>query len=101
MFYGDYFIIDQVNECLNPPENLENYEFKDGEVKLYRPRYDIIRGIFQGLYETLGYLMVRGDGDKHFIDYGFCKQNSKILYSHHKKRMPSSFSGTFFKRHRI
>ena len=45
--------------------------------------------------------MVRGDEDEHFLDYGFSKQNSKILHSFHKRSMPSSFSGTFFNRHRI
>ena len=34
-------------------------------------------------------------------DYEFCKQNSKILYSYHKKRIPSLFSGTFFNRHKM
>ena len=101
VYYIDYFLIGQVNECLNPPENLETYEFKDREVKMFRPRYDTVTGHFHGLYETLGYIMVSGDEDEHFLDYGFSKQNSKILHSYHKKRMPNSFSGTFFNRHRI
>ena len=29
VYYADYFLIGQVNECLNPPKNLETYEFKD------------------------------------------------------------------------
>ena len=37
----------------------------------------------------------------HFLDYGFSKQNSKILHSYYKKPIPSSFSGTFFNCHRI
>ena len=48
-----------------------------------------------------GYIVLRGDPEKHFLDYDFCKQNSKILYSYHKKRMPSSLSGTFFNRHKM
>ena len=100
IFYGDYFILGQVNECLNPSENLESYEFKDREVSLYHPCYGTITGQFKGLYETLGYIMVCGDLDEHCTDYGFCKQNSKFLYAHHKKRIPSSFSGTFFNRNR-
>lgn len=79
---------------------MDTCEFKDREVKLFRPCYDTTAGHFQGLNETLGYIMVCGDEVEHFTDYGFCKQNSKILYSHHKKRISSSFSGTFFKRHR-
>lgn len=68
---------------------------------MFHPRYDTITGKFQGLYETLGYIMVRGNTDVHFLHYGFSKQNSKILHLFHKKRMPSSFSGTFFNRHCI
>ena len=66
VFYEDYFLIGQVNECQNPPENFEIYELKDREVRMYRPRYDTITGHFQGLYETLGNIMVCGDEDEHF-----------------------------------
>ena len=68
---------------------------------MFHSRYDTVTGNFQSLYETLGYIMVCGDQGEHFLDYGFSKQNSKILHPFHKKRMPSSFSGTFFNRHRI
>ena len=95
------FLIGQVNECLSPPEDLHSYECGNREVKMYRPKYDKMTGVFLGLYETLGYVMVRGDPQEHFLDYGFCKKNSKILHSHYKKRILSSFSGTFFNRHRI
>ena len=95
------FLIGQVNECLNPPENLETYEFKDREVKMFRLRYDNVTGHFQGLYESLGYIMVHGDADEHFVDYGYSKQNSEIPHSFHKKHMQNSFSGTFFSRHKI
>ena len=86
---------------MNPPEDFENYEIAEREVKIFRPRYDAITGQFQGLYDTLGYIMVRGDTDEHFLHYGFSKQNSKILHYFHKKRMPSSFSDRFFNRHSI
>ena len=71
------------------------------EVIMYRPRYDPVTGTFLGLYKTLGYIMVRGDPQEYFLDYGYSKQNLKILHSHYKKRVPSSFSGTFFNRHWI
>ena len=101
VFYADYFLNGQVNECLNPPENLEIYEFKDREVKMFRPRYDTVTGHFRGLYETLGYIMVRGDEDEPFLDFGFSKQSSKIMHPYHKKSTPNSFSDAFFNRHRI
>ena len=94
LYYADYYILCQVIECLNPPEDISNYVCQDREVKNYRPRYDAVTGTFFGLFETLSYLNVRGDPNEHFLDYRFCKENSKILYFHHKTRIPSSFSGT-------
>ena len=57
--YADYFLIGQVNECLNPPEDLQHYKCKDREAKMYRAKYDTTTGTFKGLYETLGYIMVQ------------------------------------------
>ena len=99
--YADCYIFGQVIECLNPPEDISNYVCHDREVKIYRPKYDTVTGIFLGHYETLGYLSVWGDPNEHFLDYGFCKENSETLYSHHKRRIPNSFSGTFFNRHKV
>ena len=93
IYYADYFLIGQVNECGNPSENLQDYKCQNREVIMYRPRYDTVTDTFCRLCETLGY--------EHFLDYGYSKQNSKILHSHYKKRIPSSFSGTFFNRHQI
>ena len=73
VYYADYLIVGQINQCLNPPENIETYGFKDNKAKMYRPCYDTVTGQFQGLYETLVYLMVRSDSDKCFLDYGFSK----------------------------
>ena len=50
LYYADYYIIGQINECINPPEDLENYVCQDREVKIYRPRYDPITGSFLKLY---------------------------------------------------
>ena len=67
---------------MNPPENLDSYECGEREVVIYRPKYDKASGAFRGLYETLGYITVRGDPQEHFLDYGFNKENSKILHSY-------------------
>ena len=101
IYNGDYYILGQIVEYVNPPENIINYAFKDREVKLYRPRYDQVTGNFQGFYETIGYITVRGDPEEYFFDYGFCKEKSKFLFSYHKKITPSSFGGTFFDRCKI
>ena len=101
VYYADYFILGQVDQCLNPPENLKEYQLKENEAIINHPRYDPVTGQCSRLYETLGYLMVRGDSDEYFLEYVYSKQNSKILHSYHRKRMPNSFSGTFFNRHHI
>ena len=59
-FYADYYLIGQVNECVNPPEDIENQVCEEREVKLYLPRYVVVTGKFLGLYERLGYIVVRG-----------------------------------------
>ena len=52
VFYGDYFVFGQVNQCLNPPEDLNTYEFKKNGSKVFCH----VTGQFLGLYETMGYL---------------------------------------------
>ena len=96
-YYSDLFILGQVTPCLNPPEN----DVKKNEAKIFRPKYDTVSGQFWGLVETLGYLTAHGDSVKCLLDYGYSKENSKVLYSNHKMKIPNSFSGTTFNRHRI
>ena len=86
---------------LNPPEDLKNYIPKENEAKIVRPKYGVTSGQFLGLVETLCYLTVLGDERECFFDYGFSKENSKILYSTRKMKIPNSFSATIFNRHRI
>lgn len=64
----------QVTECLNPPENIENYVCKEWEVKMHRPRYDPVSGQFLGLYESVGYITVTVEPEEQFCDYGFSKE---------------------------
>ena len=46
LYYGDYYILGQVIECLNPPEDISNYVCQDCDVKVFRPRYDTATGTF-------------------------------------------------------
>ena len=105
VYYTDVYIIGQVVSLLNPPRIfkvlLKNYQLKSDKTKLIKPKYDPVSGQFLGLSKSLGYLTVRGDEQEHFFDYGFNKENSKILYSTHKMKIPNSFSTTIFNRHRI
>ena len=34
VFYADYCILGQVNQCLNPPEDLKSYECQPSEAKI-------------------------------------------------------------------
>ena len=101
IYYCDVFILGQVTLMLTPPEDLKDYVPKDNEAKIVRPKYDVVSGQFLELVETLGYLTVRGDESECFFDYGYSKDNSKVLYSMHKMKIPNSFCATIFNRHRI
>ena len=101
IYYFDLFILGQVTPFLNPPENLNNYDVNENEAKIFRPKCDTVSRQFWGLVETLGYLAVYGDSVECFLDYGYSKENSKVLYSNHKMKIPNSFSSTLFNRHMI
>ena len=67
VYYVHYYLLGQVNQCLNLPEDLQNYECQPNEAKIYRPKYDNVTGEFLGLYETIGYLTVGGDNQECFF----------------------------------
>ena len=100
MFYADYLILGQIIEGLNAPEHVSTYFCKEREVKIVRPRYEPTTGEFLGLYETIGFIVVRGDDDDHFLNYGYDQNKSKYLYSFYKRRIPNYFGDTMFTRHR-
>ena len=79
IYYCDVFIVGQVTPILNPLEDLKNYIPKANEAKIVRPKYDVVSGQFLVLVETLAYLTVRGDERECFFDYGYTKENSKVL----------------------
>ena len=101
VYYNDVFIIGQITPLQNQPENIDEYVPEENEVKIWRPKNDAKTGIFLGIEYCLAYLTVRNDLYEQFFDYGYSKENSKILYSTHKMKILSSFSTTLFNRHRI
>ena len=46
-----------------------------------KPEYDIATGQFLGLYERVGFSIVRGDSGYAFFNYAFDKEKSKLLDS--------------------
>ena len=49
LYYADYYILGQIIQCINPPEDIYNYVCKEREVKIYRLRYDPTTGQFLDL----------------------------------------------------
>ena len=67
---------------------------------MIRLPYDPKTGEFKGLYETIGYLVVKGSPEEVSFNYRFDCEKSKVLYLHYRKRIPNSFTRTIFNRHR-
>ena len=70
-------------EASNPPYDISKYELQDREVKFFCPRYNKDTSEFLGLYETVGLLVARGDAEEIFLNYGYGKEKSKVLYSNY------------------
>ena len=100
IYYYDLFVVGQATPMLNPPEDLENYVPEEDEVKILRPKYDVLFGQFLGLVETLAYLTVRGNKRVCFFGQGYDMDNSKILYTAHKMKIPNNFNAIIFDRHK-
>lgn len=101
IYHTDLSITWQIVPLLNQQEDLEQYVSKDNEVKLLRAKYDMTTGNFLGMENCLAYLTVCGDFHEQFFDYDYSKDNSKILYSVQKLKVPNSFTSTIFNKHRI
>ena len=66
MFLADHYILEQINA----PEDVSSNVYKERGNKTVRPRYEPTTGEFLGLYETTGFIAVRGDADEHVLSYG-------------------------------
>ena len=99
IYYAEYVLLGQIHESSMPPSNIKNYVCEKDEVKYFRPRYDRETGKFLGIYETVGFLLVRGDPNEVFLSRKYDSKKSRILYSSFKKKIPNSFSSTLFNQH--
>ena len=100
MFCGAHFILGQIIEAANVPVYIDNYKCWPEEVKTYQLQYCLSTGKFQKLYKTIGLIIIRGDDDEMFSNYGYEKQKSKLLYSVQRRCISNSFSRTLFNKHR-
>ena len=87
-------------EAFNSPEDSSTYQLKKGEVKMVRPKYNRDTGEFLGLYKTVGFIVARGFPIELFFNYGYYREKSKVFHLRCRRRIPNSFSGTIFNRHR-
>ena len=68
------------------PKDVESYELKQDEVKILRPRCDPVSGEFLGNEYCVALITVRNNPEEHFFDYGYVKENPKVLFSTKKKK---------------
>ena len=97
--YNHNFILCQLIVATNQPSDINSYECKENEVKLWCCIYDLTTGEFQGVREQLVYIVLRGDKGEVFFSYGFDSAKSKVLYSYSKNKIPDAFVSTAFKKH--
>ena len=67
---------------------------------MMRPKYNFETGEFLGQYVTAGFLVDRGDAEEIGFNYGFDKENSKVLYSHYRRKISDPICETMFNCHR-
>ena len=95
------FIIGQIILLAQQLKDIDVYEPKEDEVKILRPRYDPVSGEFLGIEYCLGLITVCNNPQEQFFDYGYNKDNAKVLFSTQKLKIPSSFKTTIFGQHRM
>ena len=71
----------QIIPVANVPEDIESYQCAENEVNIIIPLYDITTKEFKVLKKTLGLISVRADEKEVFLNYGYDKEKSKILYA--------------------
>ena len=86
VYYQDGFIVAQIMPLAHQPTDIESYELKEDEVKILRSRYDPVSGEFLGIEYYVALITVRDDPEEQFFDYGYIKENSKVIFSTKKKK---------------
>ena len=81
VIYNDDF--GQVIPLQNPPADLNKYICKENETKMLLPLYDTANGEFKRIKKTLVYIILRGDKDETFFNYGYSEEYASILYSYY------------------
>ena len=61
------------------PKDIESYKLTEDEVKILRPRYNLTTGEFLAIEYSVGIITVRNDPNEQFFNYGYNKENDKVL----------------------
>ena len=69
-----HFVLAHVIPAATVPEEFENYECAENEVKLICPLYDISTGTFKGIKTILAWIFVKGDENETFFNYGYTEE---------------------------
>ena len=83
------------------PKDIESNVPRENEVNILRPRYNIITDEFLGIEYCIALITVRNDVDEQLFYYVYNKDNSKLMFSTKKLKIPSSFKSTIFGQHRM
>ena len=94
VYYTDAFIIAQIMPLAHQPADIKSYVLKENKIKILRSRYNPVSGDFSGFEYCVGMITVRNDPQKQFFDYGYNKDNAKVLYCTQKLKIPNSFKTT-------
>ena len=102
IYYNNVFILAQIMPLAHQPQDIESYQLNDNKVKILQSRYDPISCEFLGIEYCVALVTVRNDPEELFFDYSYHKENSKVLYSTRKLKVPKvSFKTTIFGQHRM
>ena len=99
-YYNDIYIVAQIMPLVHQPKEIESYDCKEHEVKILRTKYNPAPRTFLGIEYCIALITVKNDPEEQFLDYGYVKANSKMLYSTRKSKIPSSFTATAFGTHK-
>ena len=90
-YYNNIYIVAQIMPLAHQPKDIESYDCQEDEVKILRTKYDPTTEKFLGIEYCVALITVKNDPEEQFFDYGYVKNNSKLLYSTRKNKIPSSF----------
>ena len=95
--YHHNFIIGQLIVAANQPPEIDQYVYKDNEVKLYTCMYDLQMGEFLGLRCEVAFIVLGGDERELFLFYGFDTEKASVVFIFEAK-MPDPFISPSFKK---